>query len=72
MHTHDMRPAAFLAWILGIAFVIACPQALSVALAAFGWLFADPAGTTLLGLAFVASLLSCARSRYRGYTVGRS
>ncbi|MET9550557.1 hypothetical protein ABZY36_35430 [Streptomyces sp. NPDC006627] len=70
MHTHDTRPAAVLAWILGVAFVIACPQAVPVVLAAVVWLLTASVGTAVLGIAFAASLLSLARGR--GYAVRRS
>lgn len=59
-------------WILGIAFLIACPQALPVALGAVAWLLADPVGTALLGAMFVASLIYAVTSGGRGYGVRKS
>lgn len=61
------RPASLVAWILGIAFVIACPQSLSVALATASWLLTDPAGTAVLGVLFVVSLAYSAATSFRGY-----
>lgn len=60
------------AWILGIAFFIACPQLLEVIAAIAVWLLADPVGTAALGMAFAASLYLCGTSKRREHAVGRT
>lgn len=66
------RPASLVAWILGIAFVIACPQSLTAALATASWLLTDPAGTAVLGVLFVVSLAYAVASGVRGYGMRRA
>lgn len=60
------------AWILGIAFLIACPQALPLALATVAWLLTDLVGTALLGFMFVLSLVYSLASGYRTPAWGRT
>lgn len=62
----------YVAWILGIAFLIACPQALPVALAVVAWLLTAQVGTAVLGALFLTSLVYVLGSGMRGYGARRA
>lgn len=69
---HPSRPSTVIATILGILFVIACPQVVPAAFVTLGWLLTNPVGTVALGAMFVLSLAYCISSARRGYGWGRS
>lgn len=66
------RPSTVLATVLGILFVIACPQTVSAAFTVLGWLLTNPVGTVTLGAAFALSLIYTMATARRGYNWGRS
>jgi multisubunit Na+/H+ antiporter MnhG subunit len=66
------RPSTVIATVLGILFVIACPQSLPAAFTVLGWLLTDPVGTATLGAAFVLSLVYSVATWSRGHGWGRS
>lgn len=51
------RPAAAVAWVLGIALVLVCPAVLNVALTGVAWALTQP---FVLGAGLVATLAWCA------------
>lgn len=67
------RPASTFAWILGVLFVIACPQSIPAAATTLVWLLTTSAGAAVLGAALLVTLVYCAAARPR-YSVswGRS
>ncbi|MCX5137603.1 hypothetical protein OOK06_36660 [Streptomyces sp. NBC_00340] len=65
------RPSTVIATILGILFVLACPQSIPAAFAVLGWMLTTPVGTVTLGAAFVLSLAYCLTSARQGIGWGR-
>lgn len=61
-----LRPSTVVAMVLAVLFLIARPEAVNAALSALGWLLTAPAGSVLLGVALLVSLVHCMRT---GYTV---
>ncbi|MFK0182329.1 hypothetical protein ACIQVR_40965 [Streptomyces xanthochromogenes] len=61
------RPAAILAWILGIALVIACPAVVPAALTVICWALTQP---VVLGVGLAATLVWCATHPARRVLVG--
>jgi hypothetical protein len=51
-----------LATVLGVLFLLACPQSIGLAFTVLAWLLTNPAGAVILGVAFATSLLAA----YRG------
>lgn len=65
MASRTHRPAVTVAWILGIALVIACPAVVPAALATVAWTMLHPIA---LAVALAATLVWCAarpQHRYR-------
>lgn len=58
------RPSAVVAMVLAVLFLIARPEAVNAGLLALGWLLTAPAGSVLLGLGLLVSLIYCARTSY--------
>lgn len=69
MRTHTTRPAAVLAWVLGIALILACPQIVAVTIASVTWTLTAPAGAVVLAIAFVSTVgwLLVRPGRMRGW-----
>lgn len=65
------RPSTVIATVLGILFVLACPQSIPAAFAVLGWLLTNPVGTVTLGAGFVLSLAYCVSTARRGMGWGR-
>ena len=61
------RPAVTLAWILGIALVIAAPGIVPAAVATAVWVMQQP---VVLGVALAATLLWCAARPQHRYSRG--
>lgn len=58
------HPSTAVAMVLAVLFVIARPEAVNACLSVLGWLLTDPAGSVLLGLALLVSLVHCARASF--------
>lgn len=66
------RPSTVIATVLGVLFLIACPQAVPAAFTVLGWLLTDPVGTVTLGAAFALSLAYSVATWSSGRSWGRS
>ncbi|MFI2349721.1 hypothetical protein ACH492_22240 [Streptomyces sp. NPDC019443] len=72
MRTHHMRPAAVLAWVLGIALILTCPQIVTAGIAAVGWVLTAPAGGAVLTVALLVTIGWCLARPTRRYRRGWS
>lgn len=61
------RPAVTLAWVLGIALVMACPAVVPAAIAIVGWALTQP---VVLGVALAVTLVWCVTHPARRVLVG--
>ncbi|MGW4505716.1 hypothetical protein ACWENO_13860 [Streptomyces sp. NPDC004436] len=67
MTAHATRPAAAVAWILGLTLLLTRPEIANAALAVLHWTLTAPAGAAVLGIAFLAALGLAVRGR-QGWT----